>query len=154
LSTNALQALLVQLTASDIESGTLGVGPFIKSVWFNKASSNLEVSVVPAAGSSAVVAATFMASMVTLEKLDTTAGWQVATSAGPATLAGNKILVPVSSADLTINSPATIFRLTITAPINTPIVDTQGRPLTPNPFARTLQCVADSSGSAVLAPTF
>src|SRR4029077_20712078 len=98
---------------------------------------------------SPIVTQTFNTSDVKLSKLDPAAGWtdialaNIALSAAPP-----QIAVQVASG----LAVGTRYRLTIESSLATPIVDTEGRVLRPQRFARTFAFVLDTSGNLALDP--
>lgn len=163
LPTSALQAMLLELWAQGAGAGLLSGGPTPGPIQFTStgaASGTLAVPVTLAGGSKLtkavpMVKATFQPSMVSLEQLDPVSGWSTIALGSVIyddTTTPPQITIPVPtglSAGSPPAKPPPIYRLTVEAPLATPVVDLFGRPLA-LPYVRTLTFVTDSSGNIQL----
>jgi hypothetical protein len=160
LSTSALQAMAVGLSAAGLEGGALGGGPHIGPLSFTATAADAGTLSLPVAlaetGSPPVAAplveATFDPASVKAHRLDPTLGWQDVTPP-PAGIAYEATPAPRIRIDLGPGLTAgPRFRLTIEPPFATPVVDAVGRPLQPLRFARLFAFVTDAGGNLQLDP--
>jgi hypothetical protein len=161
LNTAALQGLAADLAAAAADEGLIGPGPTLGGLSFTADTLRLDVHLVsegtPAAPTP-LADKTFHAAFVKLMRFDAAAdpSWQDVT---PPT--NNIGYSNTSNPAFTLTfAPGSLkegrYRLTLEAPLQTPIVDTKMRPLRPARLARQFRLVKDkdaATGTLTLADT-
>jgi hypothetical protein len=97
-----------------------------------------------------IVAGTLDPSMVSLEVLDPAHKWNPV-ALGPVAYSPTPSQISIPASGLSAGSPPApppVYRLSIVAPVETPVVDQLGRPLA-LPYVRTLTFVMDSSSGNI-----
>jgi hypothetical protein len=147
------------VASAGADAGIVGIGPRIGDMAFinpgtNNGTLRLSILLAPFGTTpptpSPVFDKTFIPSFVSLNRLDSSTGWQPV--AVTPTLDVNN-----SNIDIVINSglSADRYRLVIDPPFATPITDDAGRPLQPLHFARFFALVLDTTLNVLkLAPAF
>jgi hypothetical protein len=133
-------------------SGALGAGPQLGALSFTATGPTagtllLDVTLATKgspAVPSPIVAATFAAAAVTLQKFDSSTGWSDASPSVSFLAASSQIAL-----DVTGLTSGTRYRLSIDQPFAQPLADDQGRAVSPTRYARLLAFVADSSGTTL-----
>jgi hypothetical protein len=162
LNTAALQGLAAELAAAAAGDGLIGPGPTLGRLSFTAAAGGnpdtlrLDVQLVsegtPAAPTP-LADNTLQAGFVKLTTFDTTASaWQN----GPAADAVSYVTAPSPAVTLTFAAGKLTeghYRLTLVAPLETPVVDVKMRPLRPARLARHFRLVKDATGTLTLADT-
>jgi hypothetical protein len=162
LNTAALQALLTDLAAAAADEGVVAPGPAVGQLHFTAAAGGnpdtlrldvhlLDEGVPPAPVP--LVGATFDPAYFQVERFDAAASqpWQAVTPAGNITYSDT----PAPAFTLTFAAGALTpgrYRLTLSAPFATPIVDEKMRPLRPARLARQFR-LEDVNGALTLADT-
>ena len=153
LSTSALQSIALSMAQSGLDAGLLGIGPRIAPLRFTAsgpAAGVFEIPIVLAKtgtppADAAIVASTFDPAMVSLRRLDPPTGWLDVTPA-PADITFNA--APTPRISVKVGGGLTAgprYLIAVDGAPGEPIVDTAGRPLRPQPFARPFALVPDGA---------
>jgi hypothetical protein len=163
LNTSTLQGLAADLAAVAADEGLIGPGPAVGPLSFTAASGGnpdtlrLAVHLVSEGTPPAptpLVDKTFQAAFVKLMQFDANANppWQDVTPP-----AGNISYSNTASPAIILKFAGSAkeghYRLTLAAPLETPVVDMKMRPLHPARLARQFRLVKDATGTLTLADT-
>jgi hypothetical protein len=148
LSSAVLQQMFVESLAA---SGASGIGPRISNLVFTGSgpdAGTLRMDILLVSEGTPPVATelaegTFQPGFIDVERYDEAAfQWQSVTMATPPTYNSSPphILLTWGSGELAANSP---YRVTLTSPNNTPVIDRKMRPLAPSSFAAQFRLIDD-----------